>query len=102
VHLVQLLLPLYDNAGRRMPQHYFAELRDELTERFGGVTAFLRSPAQGTWKEGTGEVDRDEVVMCEVMVEELDRAWWSSYRAHLETRFGQRELVVRAFPLERL
>jgi hypothetical protein len=40
--------------------------------------------------------------MCEVMVEGLDRQWWSSYRSALEARFGQRELVVRAFPLERL
>ncbi|MGZ8198971.1 MAG: hypothetical protein ACXWVP_11490 [Burkholderiales bacterium] len=102
VHLVQLLLPLYDNAGRRVPQQHFAEVREELTQRFGGVTAYLRSPAQGTWKDESGAVDRDEVVMCEVMVELLDRQWWSSYRSGLEARFGQRELVVRAFPLERL
>ena len=104
MYLVQLLLPVYDNVGGRVPHHYFAELRDELTDRYGGVTAYLRSPAQGSWKEkeGSGEVDRDEVVMCEVMVEELDRPWWSSYRGRLEARFGQRELVVRAFQLERL
>jgi len=28
-----------------------------LTERYGGVTAFLRSPAQGTWKESGGAVE---------------------------------------------
>ena len=100
--LVQLLLPLYDNDGRRVPYERFAQLRDELTERFGGVTAFLRSPAQGTWKEDSGEVDRDEIVMCEVMVEALDRDWWGTYRRTLETRFGQRELVVRAMRSERL
>jgi len=62
----------------------------------------LRSPAQGTWKEGDGEVDRDEVVMCEVMVDQVDRAWWARYRAQLEARFGQRELMMRATPVERL
>jgi hypothetical protein len=96
-----MLLPLYDNAGRRVPHERFARLRDELTERFGGVTAFLRSPAQGTWKEGA-EVDRDEVVMCEVVVEHLDRAWWSEYRRALEERFGQRELMIRALEAEPL
>jgi hypothetical protein len=102
MYLVQMLLPLYDNAGRRLSRESFVEVRDELTERYGGVTAYLRSPAQGTWKVQSGAIDRDEVVMCEVMVEELDRAWWSKYRATLERRFGQEELVVRATALEKL
>ena len=101
--LVQMLLPLYDNAGRRVPHERFSEIREELTERFGGVTAFLRSPAQGTWKDDTaGAVERDEVVMCEVMVDVLDRAWWIDYRRTVEARFGQRELMVRALRVERL
>jgi hypothetical protein len=100
--LVQLLLPLYENTGERIPAERFAQLRDELTERYGGVTAFLRSPAHGTWKEASGAVERDEVVVCEVMVETLDRSWWEQYRKALERRFVQRELVVRAIELERL
>lgn len=102
MYLVQLLLPLYDKAGRRVPHECFAQVRDELTERYGGVTAYLRSPAQGTWKEGSGAVERDQVVMCEVMVEQLDRTWWSAYRTALEARFGQQELMVRAQMIERL
>jgi hypothetical protein len=42
------------------------------------------------------------MVMCEVMVDELDRAWWSAYRTKLEHRFRQDELVVRASTLEKL
>lgn len=99
--LVQILLPLYDNAGRPLPHELFAQLRNELTERYGGVTAFFRSPAQGTWTEESGAVV-DEIVMCEVMVEVLDRVWWGAYRKTLEERFAQRELIVRALPLERL
>ena len=102
MYLVQILLPLYDNSGRRIAAERFAEIRDELTERYGGVTAYLRSPAQGTWKVPTGNIDRDEVVMCEVMVPALDRTWWSRYRAELEKRFAQQEMVVRATPLEKL
>ena len=100
--LVQLLLPIYDDSGQRLPHALFAQLRDELTGRYGGVTAFFRSPAQGTWKEESGAVDVDEIVMCEVMVQTLDRPWWDGYRKTLEQRFGQRELVVRALRLERL
>ncbi len=102
LHLVRLILPLYDNEGRAFPRADFDRVRDELTERFGGITAFVRSPAQGTWKERDGEVDRDEVVMCEVVVESLERGWWASYRTTLEKRFGQRELMLRALPVERL
>ena len=100
--LVQMLLPLFDGEGRAFSQEAYAKVRQELTQRFGGMTAYLRSPAQGTWLEPGGGTERDEMVMCEVMVEELDRAWWSTYRKDLEHRFSQEELVVRASPLEKL
>ena len=102
MYLVQLLLPLYDNTGRRVARDAFARVRDELTARYGGVTAFLRAPAQGTWVDPGGGVERDEIVVCEVMVETLDRAWWADYRRALETLFGQQELVVRASQIERI
>ena len=102
MHLVQFLLPLYDNSGQRFANARFVQVTDELTDRYGGVTAYLRSPAQGSWRERGGAVDRDEVVMFEVMVDDLDRAWWAQYRKTLEQRFAQDELVVRASALERL
>ena len=48
MYLVQLLLPLYDNANTRFPRETFDHVRQELTDRFGGVTAFLRSPEKGS------------------------------------------------------
>jgi len=100
--LVQMLLPLYAPGGEKFPQEYFSDVREELTGRFGGMTAYLRAPAEGTWRQAGGSIDRDEMVMCEVMVEELDRTWWSAYRKRLERRFDQQELVVRATALEML
>jgi len=102
MYLVQMLLPLYDRSGQKFSQEHFSAVREELTQRYGGMTAYLRSPADGTWREPGGGIDRDEMVMCEVMVEELDRAWWSTYRKQLERRFDQAELVVRASALEKL
>ena len=102
MYLVQLLLPLYDNSGQRFDNAGFVRIMDELTDRHGGVTAYTRSPAEGAWREGGGAVDKDEVVMFEVMVDHLDRDWWSRYREALETRFAQDELVVRATAMERL
>jgi hypothetical protein len=102
MHLVQLLLPLYDNEGRRFDEAAFAAVRRRLTERFGGVTAYMRSPATGLWRSDTGDVDRDEIVMVEVMVQALDADWWRGYARDLARAFGQQEIVVRAIAIERL
>jgi hypothetical protein len=96
MYLIQLLLPLRDNDGKPFPRDEFERVRFELTERHGGVTAYLRSPASGVWKDVEGAVAQDEVVMVEVIVETLDRAWWTLYRLELEKRFRQQELMVRA------
>lgn len=102
MHLVQLLLPLRDNEGAPFPREMLDGVRHHLTDRFGGVTAHLRAPATGAWKDDDGDVARDDVVILEVMAEELDRAWWAKYRGELESRFRQDEIVIRATPIERL
>ena len=104
--LAQILLPLYDNDKRIFSKADFEGVRDELATTFGGVTAFLRSPAEGIWRknveESTGNVHHDEVVMLEVMMSALDRGWWQRYREGLEGRFRQDEIVVRIIQFERL
>lgn len=95
MHLVQILLPLASADGDRLPQALFGAVRQELVDRFGGLTAYTRAPAKGLWEDG-GDVERDDIVVYEVMVEQLDRSWWAGYRAQLCARFHQRELVVRA------
>ena len=103
MHLIQILLPLYDNGGAALPRALFDRVREELAGRFGGLTAFTRSPAEGLWSEGPDEgAERDEIVVFEVMVEELDRGWWHEYRRRLEARFHQDEIVVRAHEAERI
>ncbi len=102
MHLVQLFLPLYDNAGTPFPKAGFDAVRAELADRFGGVTAFVRSPAVGLWEDGGGGVQRDEVVLLEVMDQALDPAWWAGYRGQLERRFRQDEVLVRATAVQRL
>lgn len=101
MHLIQLLLPLRDNHRQKFPAACFDRVRHELTERFGGVTAFLRSPALGVWKE-EDEVNRDEVVMFEVICPELDASWWAEYRGELEHRFRQDEVLIWASEVRRL
>lgn len=102
MHLVQLLLPLYAQEGERLPAALFDAVRTELVQRFGGLTAYSRAPAKGLWQDDDHKLDRDDIVIYEVMVPDLDRAWWASYREQLAARFRQKELVVRAQPLELL
>lgn len=102
MHLVEIFLPVYDNDGRPFPRADFDRVRAELAERFGGVTAFARAPAEGLWKDEEGATARDDVVIFEVMTDTLDRPWWASYREQLRQRFRQEELVVRATHAERL
>ena len=99
---IQLLLPLYDNEGRAFARAEFSRVRDELTEKFGGVTAYSRSPAEGVWKDDAGAVSRDNVVAFEVLADTLDRDWWAAYRAALAARFRQDELMITAAAVERL
>ena len=102
MHLIQLFLPLYDNDGQAFAKPLFDTVRGELTERFGGVTAFVRSPAVGAWEDHSGDVQRDDVVLFEVMADHVDHGWWAAYRAQLEQRFQQDEVLVRAVRTERL
>jgi hypothetical protein len=95
-HLVQLLLPLYDNDGHDFPRALFEEVARELTDRFGGLTAHTRAPAEGRWREQGESTTRDEIIIYEVMTYPLDTGWWREYRTALERRFAQDRIVIRA------
>jgi len=101
MHLIEILLPLADNEGRRFPPAHFARVREALVERFGGLTAFSRSPAEGV-RDSDGERSRDDIVVFEVMSDYLDRDWWRRFRETLERDFRQEEIIVRAREVERL
>jgi hypothetical protein len=101
-HLVQLLLPLFDNAGTAIDAATFRAVRDELAERFGGLTAYTRTPADGVWTEGGATETRDQIVIYEVMTDHVEHAWWDAYRQELERRFRQDTVVIRALPIAML
>jgi len=95
--LIQILLPVTNTEDS---QSAFNVTREELAARFGGVTAYTRSPAQGLWTAPDGEKARDLVVMVEVVTEEFDRSWWRTYQADLARRFQQEEIHVRAISVD--
>ena len=99
--LIQLLLPVSSAAGADGPAP-LAETRQELAERFHGLTAYLRSPAKGWWTAPDGRAEHDDVVMVEVVTDVFDRAWWRAYAATLAARFGQESIHLRAVPVDML
>ena len=97
-YVIELLLPV----PRERPSLVsVGTVRDELAAKFGGVTLYVNSPAEGLW-EDDGEVEHDVIVVAEVMTESLDRTWWAAYRKQLEARFDQEEIVIRATQVQRL
>ena len=76
--LIQILLPLYDNSGRRISSAHFQRVKKELTERFHGLTAFSRSVAEGFWESGKAR-HLDDIIVYEVMARSQGRVWWINY-----------------------
>jgi hypothetical protein len=102
-YLIEILLPLFDNDGRPFAGGEFERVKAEMTERFGGATAFTRSPGEGLWKPEHGEkASRDDVVLFEVIADDLDRSFWTEYRRDLEARFRQDAILIRAHAVQTL
>ena len=101
MYIIQILLPLSDNAGTPFPDATLQAIHQELTYRFGGLTAFTRAPAEGVWAHDGGHA-KDDIVVIEVMTDELDRDWWGAFRQRVEGELSQARLIVRAQPTEML
>ena len=101
-HLVQLFLPIRDNDGKPFDPGLFDAVRKELVDRFGGTTVYRRSPGEGIWKDPTGAVSRDDVLIFEVMSPHMEADWWREYRRVLETRFRQEHVLARVWGVEEI
>ena len=101
--LIQLLLPTkVPRSSTSDTTTALATTRRELADRFDGLTAYVRSPAQGVWTAADGAVEQDDVVMVEVVTDSFDRDWWRAYVSALAQRFHQDAIHVRALPIEML
>ncbi|GGG21938.1 MULTISPECIES: hypothetical protein [Rhizobium] len=96
-HLVEILLPL----TKTLTREKLDTIRAELTDRFGGATLHSNAPAEGLWRDD-GDLERDRIVIVEIMTDTLDRTWWAQFRERLENQLFEDEIVVRATEIERL
>jgi hypothetical protein len=97
--LIQLLLPVADNDGRPFPDEVLERVKQALVDKFGGLTAYGRAPAEGVWESGAEGRQRDDVVIVEVMTPDVDPSWWTAFKEKLESELGQEEIVIRAFSI---
>ena len=95
MHVVQILLPLSDNAGVPFADAALEAIRQELVNQCGGLTAFTRAPAEGVWAQD-GHHTKDDIVVVEVMADELDLEWWNAFRKRVERELRQERLILRA------
>ena len=101
MHLIQILLPVYDNHGKRLPAAYQQEVKNELSGRFRGLTAYIHAPAEGIWTRGKA-IQREDILVYEVMTATLNRKWWRQYRVRLEKLFCQESIVIRTHIIQLL
>ena len=101
MYLVQLLLPVQDNNGHEYGESVLRGVSQELIAKFGGLTAYSRSPAKGVWFNAD-RAQRDDIIIVEVMTGKVDREWWSAFRLNLERTLEQKEIVIRTYPIDQL
>ncbi|TKC07120.1 inorganic diphosphatase [Pedobacter frigoris] len=98
--LVEIFLPLRDAKGEVFPEKKYAELRHELTAKFGGLTEYSRNPAKGFWKPDAGKAEHDELLVFEVMCAEIDTKFWDKLKLRLLKIFKQDSIVIRCSQVE--
>ncbi|MDB5014326.1 MAG: hypothetical protein JWQ25_2528, partial [Daejeonella sp.] len=85
--MIQVFLPLLNSNKEPLPHKIYIKIREELTDKFGGITAYSRLPAVGLWKENPDKTVKDDIVIYEVMAADLDSDWWKKYKQSLEITF---------------
>lgn len=102
MYLIQILLPTRTRDGKAVTHDTYARIRDELLARFGGLTAFTQSPAEGLWTNDQERTERDTIVMVEVMADTIDRYWWGAFRDRLQAELDQESVVIRVLEMEKI
>ena len=94
MYMMQILLPLTSPNGELFPRTHYALTERELISHFKGFTAYPRAPASGLWKNADASIEKDDLVVYEVLANDRDAAWWSNFRQSLETRFEQEKILI--------
>ncbi len=95
IRKIEIFVPLSDDNGKPFPAYLYRNVKKKLIKDFGGVTAYTQAPAEGVWSDEDQKEIKDRIIVYEVMVAEIDRDYWASFRQHLEQQFDQKQLIIR-------
>ncbi|MBC7388753.1 MAG: hypothetical protein H7329_06060 [Opitutaceae bacterium] len=98
--LIQIFLPLYNSKGVIFKEALFEKIKAKITEDFGGLTAYQRSPAIGLWKEDDKKTVKDDIIIYEVMAEKFEKIYWKKYKTELENVFSQDVIIIRVMNIQ--
>ena len=91
----EVMIPLADNDGNRFPMEEIIQVRNNLTDEFGGCRSQPLAPFEGTW------VDENKVYLDELMLFIVDAPrtdtsieWFLKYKEHLKQKFTQIEIYL--------
>ncbi len=88
-------LPLTYNDGNVIEEEKFTLTRDELVDRFGGMTSTPPGfPLVGYWYSPLGVVVEDNIVIWRVVSPEDDDIFFHEYQQMLEKRFIQDKVYI--------
>ncbi|QDW26287.1 inorganic diphosphatase [Pedobacter sp. KBS0701] len=93
--LIQLFLPLTNS---RSADQKLKALEQKLIKNFGGLSIYAQNPVLGSWRE-KGQLEKDKMMVFEVMVPLVDQKFWKKLKTSLEKQFRQKEILIRSLDI---
>ncbi|MDQ0637814.1 inorganic pyrophosphatase [Pedobacter sp. W3I1] len=93
--LIQLFLPLINSPSA---DKKLKALEQKLIKNFGGLSIYAQNPVSGKWRE-KGQLEKDKMMVFEVMVPIFDQKFWQKLKTSLEKQFNQKEILIRSLDI---
>jgi inorganic pyrophosphatase len=100
--LIHFPLPLYKQDGKKFPSNYYTTLHQKLVKKFGGLTVYSRSPAEGFWQADDKKVIKEDMLVHEVMASEVDELFWQKLKSSLMKKFEQQDVIITCSRISRI
>ncbi len=90
--ITQVLLPKFDNLGRRLERSHFSGFHSRMIRRYGGWTR--KGQAEGAWLSPSGQLFTDEHWVYEIGHSRRDLNFWLAEKERLKSEFDQEDIWI--------
>jgi hypothetical protein len=98
--ITQVLLPAFDNRGRRFPPASYRAFQQCMVERFEGWTQ--KQKAVGAWQSAAGILHLDKHLVYEIGHKTRNLGFWRAEKEQLKREFEQEEIWIVQFEVYRV